>query len=97
MTRMCLLTEHQFYTAVAAPVGEEGLGTAESFFKSYLALPVVLAFWAIGYLWKRAGWLRTAQIDVDTGRRELDWDQIHADRARVASFPAWRRVLHFLF
>lgn len=84
----------QFYTAVAAPVGESGLNTAEGFFKVYLALPVVLFFWVIGYFWKRSGWLRTHQMDVDTGRRELDWDTINQYRAEVASWPAWRRTLH---
>ncbi|KYK55881.1 Amino-acid permease inda1 [Drechmeria coniospora] len=84
----------QFYTAIAAPIGKEGLGTVESFFKSYLAFPVVILFWIIGYAWKRTGWLRTAQMDVDTGRRELDWDEIRAYRETVASWPAWRRILH---
>lgn len=60
---------------------------------NYLAAPVVLFFWAIGYLWKRAGWLRTSQMDVDTGRRELDWEAINAYRAHVATWPAWRRFL----
>jgi amino acid transporter len=36
-------------------------------------------------------------MDVDTGRRDLDWDQIHAERARVAGMPAWRRLIHILF
>ncbi|POR37109.1 Amino-acid permease inda1 [Tolypocladium paradoxum] len=87
----------QFYTAIAAPPGQPGLGTAENFFKQYLAFPVVIAFWIFGYVWKREGWIRTEQMDVDTGRRELDWDEIRAYRERVASWPAWRRVLHMLF
>jgi amino acid transporter len=70
---------------------------AEGFFKAYLALPVVLFFWAAGYLWKRTGWLRTSQIDVDTGRRPIDWEAIHATRAEVAAYPAWRRIIHILF
>jgi len=87
----------QFYTAIVAPPGESGMGTVEGFFKSYLALPVVMFFWACGYAWKREGWLRTAQMDVDTGRRELDWDEINAHRAKIASYPAWRRMLHVMF
>lgn len=70
------------------------MGTAESFFKQYLAFPIVMLFWAIGYLWKRTGWLSVAQIDVDTGRREHDWDEINAYKAKVAAWPAWRRALH---
>jgi amino acid transporter len=91
------LTCRQFYTAVAAPIGESGLGTAEGFFKSYLALPVVILFWIIGYLWKRTGWLRTSQIDVDTGRRPVDWDEINGFRAKLAAQPAWKRILHHVF
>lgn len=86
----------QFFVAIAPPFQTE-LGTAEDFFKAYLALPVVLLFWAIGYLWKREGWLRVDQIDLDTGRREHDWDTINAYRARVAKWPAWRRVLSKIF
>lgn len=75
----------------------DGVGTAKGFFQSYLACPVILFFWAVGYLWKREGVLRLSQIDVDTGRRELDWDDINAYRAQIASYPAWRRLLNKLF
>jgi amino acid transporter len=73
------------------------MGTAESFFKSYLALPVVILFWIVGFLWKRQGWLRTTNIDVDTGRREHDWDTINAYRERVKAMPKWRRAIHAVF
>ncbi|KAF2707179.1 amino-acid permease inda1 [Pleomassaria siparia CBS 279.74] len=82
----------QFYTAIS-PIGSN-VGTAEDFFISYLALPVVILFWVIGYLWKGKAWLRTASMDVDTGRRELDWDLINAERAEMATWPAWKRFYH---
>lgn len=87
-----MLTEEQFYTAIAPP-GTSELNGVEGFFKSYLALPVVILFWVGGFAWKRTGWLRTSQMDVDTGRRELDWDEIHAYRAKIAAMPAWRRAI----
>lgn len=87
----------QFYTAVAAPIGFSGLGTATSFFQSYLAFFVVLLFWAVGYAWKREGWLKISQIDIDTGRRELDMEEIRRDKAKIAAYPAWRRILNMLF
>lgn len=87
----------QFYTAITAPPGHSGMGTVENFFKQYLAFPVVILFWIVGYVWKREGWLRTEKMDVDTGRRELDWDEIRAYRELVASWPAWRRILHMVF
>ncbi|KPM41203.1 Amino-acid permease inda1 [Neonectria ditissima] len=84
----------QFYTAIIAGPGKPGMGTVEGFFKSYLAFPVVLFFWLVGYLWKREGFLGTAKIDVDTGRREHDWDEINAYRALIASYPKWRQFLN---
>ncbi|RCI09367.1 hypothetical protein L249_3760 [Ophiocordyceps polyrhachis-furcata BCC 54312] len=86
----------QFYTAIA-PVGKPGFNTVEGFFKDWLAFPVVMAFWLLGFLWKRSGWLRIDQIDVDTGRRELDWDEVRAYREHVQRLPSWRRALHKLF
>jgi amino acid transporter len=89
----------QFYTAVS-PLGlEEGkkVGTVEDFFYVYLAFFCVIVFWIIGFAWKRQGWLRTSQMDVDTGRRELDWDLINAERAERATWPQWRRVLSHIF
>ncbi|KAM0282029.1 hypothetical protein ACHAQH_003235 [Verticillium albo-atrum] len=83
----------QFYTAIAPP-GQSALNDAEGFFKSYLALPVVLIFWICGFLWKRTGWLRTSQMDVDTGRRDLDWEAIRAYREHQRSLPKWRQILN---
>lgn len=85
----------QFYVAICPPTG--GFNDAAGFFQVYLALPVVLAFWAGGYLWKREGWLRTSQIDVDTGRRELNWEEINAYKAEIAAMPTWRRWVHRVF
>ena len=58
---------------------------------------VVILFWIVGYFWKRTGWLRTSQIDVDAGRRELDWDYINAERAKLATLPTWKRTLARMF
>lgn len=89
------LTAEQFYIAVW-PIGG-GTNDAYGFFLSYLALPVVIVFWIAGFLWKRQGWLRTAQIDVDTGRRPVDWPAINAHKAYIASRPFYVRIFHILF
>ncbi|KIW69459.1 hypothetical protein PV04_05335 [Phialophora macrospora] len=86
----------QFFVAIAPPFTSD-LASAEDFFKAYLALPVVLFFWAVGYLWKRQGFLRLDQIDLDSGRREHDWDTINAYRAKVATWPWWRKALSMIF
>jgi len=95
---LCILVlMAQFYTALAAPPGHPGVGTAENFFKQFLAAPVVICFWAFGYLWKRTSWLRTKDMDINTNRREIDWDEISRYRTEVASWPPWRRVFHAVF
>ncbi|TVY81157.1 Amino-acid permease inda1 [Lachnellula suecica] len=87
----------QFYTALY-PLGNGGkIGTAESFFKSYLALPVVIFFWFCGYCWKRTGFLRTSEIDVNSGRRPVNWDVIAQNKAEIAAYPAWKRIYYVLF
>jgi len=85
----------QFYVAIFPPGG--GTSDAEGFFKSYLALPVVILFWIGGFMWKRSGWLRTHQMDVDTGRREVDWETIRATREKLATYSAPRRIFHAMF
>ncbi|KAK3387792.1 amino acid permease-domain-containing protein [Podospora didyma] len=85
----------QLYVAIC-PVGKD-YNDAEGFFMSYLALPVVLFFWVCGYAWKRTGWLRVDQIDLDTGRRELPWDEINAYRASIEAMPKWKRIYHLIF
>ncbi|KAH7243631.1 amino acid permease-domain-containing protein [Fusarium redolens] len=87
----------QFYVAIVAPVGESGMGTVEDFFMQYLGLPIVLAFWAGGYLWKRTSWISIEKIDIDTGRREHDWEAINAWRTELATFPWWKRLRYTLF
>jgi len=80
------------YSSLAPPDGSSP--SAESFFINCLAIPVVMFFWVIGFFWKKTGWLRTDQIDVDSNRRELDWDAINAFRQEQATWPAWRRVAY---
>ncbi|EEH35018.1 amino-acid permease inda1 [Paracoccidioides lutzii Pb01] len=80
----------QFYVAVAPR-------NAEAFFKSYLAAPIVLCFWVCGYFWRGKGWLKISQIDVDSGRREIDWEEHNRVQERIRNSPIWVRVYHKLF
>ena len=85
----------QFYVAVW-PIGG-GVNNAEGFFKSYLAAPVVILFWFIGFGWKRKGWLRTSQIDVDSGRREIDWEAHHAEQEKRRNAGIFMKIVYFMF
>lgn len=74
---------------------------AETFFKTYLAVPVVILFYICHKFWKK-NWklyIRAKDIDIDTGRRELDLDvlrqEIAEERAYIASKPIYYRVYNF--
>ncbi|CAG7558311.1 unnamed protein product [Fusarium equiseti] len=95
LTLIVIVLIAQFYTAMTNIDGS--LGTAEGFFQSYLAMPVVIFFYIVGYIWKREGWRKVSEIDLDTGRREHDWVAINAYRENLANGPAWKRVMHHLF
>jgi amino acid transporter len=97
-----MLIYFQFYVSISpitAP-GDPPLNAkqrAESFFKSYLAMPVVLVFFICGFLWKGSGFLSISDVDVDTGRRSFDWDKIHKRREEIAKKNAVRRFLNLVF
>ena len=95
LTLIILVLIAQFYTAVS-PLGKN-VGTAEEFFYVYLAFFVVLFFYICGVAWKRKSWLRTSQMDVDSGRRELDWDYINKERAERATWSPAKRFISHIF
>ncbi|KAI0189884.1 amino acid permease/ SLC12A domain-containing protein [Astrocystis sublimbata] len=90
-----LVLAAQFYIAIS-PIGVH-IGDAESFFKSYLAAPIVIVFFLCGFLWNGKSFLKIRDVDVDTGRREHDWDEINAYRRHLATLPAWKRILNKMF
>ncbi|KIV96965.1 hypothetical protein PV10_00775 [Exophiala mesophila] len=86
-----------FYVSIF-PAGNEGeMNDAAGFFKSYLAAFVVAFFWGCGYLWKRTGWLKTSQIDVDSGRREIDWEAHRAAVEKRRNAGPFMKVIYFMF
>lgn len=90
----------QMYVAIW-PVGggPDGgpVNDAKGFFMSCLAFPVVVAFWVVGYIWKRPAFLTIDKIDLDSGRREIDWElhrQMEEKRARAGIFM---KIIYKLF
>jgi len=90
----------QFYTALF-PIGGMSPDAGEAvqtFFKAYLAFPVVLIFWAGGYLWKRELPKRAHEIDLDTGRKSwLTAEQMNEYRAERRNAPFHIRLYRMLF
>ncbi|KAL3422966.1 amino acid permease [Phlyctema vagabunda] len=96
---MCLIA--QFYVALF-PIGGTPTGGVEAFFESYLAAPFVLACF-IGYkIYERTFkfGVNLSEIDIDAGRRELDFaglrQELDDERAMKASWPAWKRWWDFI-
>ncbi|KAK6463705.1 general amino acid permease [Scheffersomyces coipomensis] len=88
----------QFWIALF-PLG--GSPNVSDFFMAYLGFPVVIVFYVFHKLWKRQWriFIRAKDIDIDTGRRELDLDilrqEIAEEKAYIASRPFYFRVWNF--
>ncbi|KAM3163079.1 General amino-acid permease GAP1 [Lachancea thermotolerans] len=94
---ICLVFIAQFWIAVW-PMG--GTPNASDFFQAYLSVVVVLFFYLAHKLYTR-NWTfakRAKDIDIDTGRRELDLDalkqEIAEEKLRLSTKPWWYRVYH---
>ncbi|CAH2354377.1 general amino-acid permease Gap2p [[Candida] railenensis] len=88
----------QFYIALF-PIGGEP--NASDFFQSYLSFPIILVFYGAHKLWTR-NWtlyVRARDIDLDTGRRELDLDvlkqELLEEKEILAGKPFYKRWWHF--
>lgn len=89
----------QFYIAIFPIGGTEGPGdAAQSFFLAYLAFPILIFFYIIGFLWKRQGPKRASEIDLVTGRKCFETaEELNAWRARTKDWPMWKRIVQKLF
>ncbi|KAG8905466.1 hypothetical protein FRB99_008907 [Tulasnella sp. 403] len=68
----------QLYVAISPVVGR---ATADSFFKTVLAIPVVIIMYIAGYIWKRETFKRAHEIDLVTGRKVWDTaEELNAER-----------------
>lgn len=73
------------------------MNNAKGFFKTYLAVPVVILFWLCAHIWKGKGWLKLRDIDVDAGRREIDWEAHNRVMEKRRTASPWMRIVYFLF
>lgn len=89
----------QFYIAVF-PIGGTASGgeAAETFFLSYLAFPILIGFYIIGYAWKRSGPKKASEIDLVTGRKcWLTAEELNAYRQARNDLPFFKRIITKLF
>ncbi|KAG5637064.1 hypothetical protein H0H81_005945 [Sphagnurus paluster] len=97
---LVLVLISQFYIALW-PIGDanrSGTKIAEDFFSSFLAAPVLILFWCIGYAWKRTLPKRISEIDLDTGRKSwLTVEEMREWRAERARAPFHVRLVEYCY
>ena len=88
----------QFWTGFA-PVGYEKMTRRQitvNFFQAYMAAPIVIAFYVPYKLYYRTSVVRSHNMDLHSGIRELNLAELIAEeRAERASWPAWKRTYKF--
>jgi amino acid transporter len=94
----CLVLIAQFWTAFA-PIGYADMTASEktiNFFQAYLAAPIVIAFYVPYKLIYRTPFVRSFNMDLHSGIRELNLAELIAEeRAERASWPAWKKAYKF--
>lgn len=95
LTLNVLVLIAQFWTAVW-PIGYKETSAsdrAQDFFLSYLAFPVVLMCYIPYKIIYKTPFMKAADMDLVTGRRELDTPAlIEEDRLALARLPRWKRI-----
>ncbi|ODQ81164.1 hypothetical protein BABINDRAFT_6992 [Babjeviella inositovora NRRL Y-12698] len=93
-----LILAAQFWIALF-PLGKKP--NASGFFAAYLAMPVILGFYVAHKIWSK-NWklyIRWEDMDIDTGRRDLDLDllkqELASEKAALAAKPWYYRVYRF--
>ncbi|KAK2755490.1 glyceraldehyde-3-phosphate dehydrogenase 1 [Arachnomyces sp. PD_36] len=94
----CIVLIAQFWTGFA-PVGYADMTTGElieNFFGVYLAAPIVVLFY-LGYkFWFKTPFVRSMDMDLVTGRRDLDVAHLIAEeKAEQANWPKWKKLYKF--
>ena len=65
----------------------------ENWFEAYLAAPIVIIMFLAFKIIKKTRFRRLSEIDIDSGKRELDLPAILAEeRAEQAKWPMWKKI-----
>ena len=68
----------------------------QNFFLQYLAVPIVLVMWLGHKLWFRTTYVRLADMDIDTGRREFNLTLLVAqEQEEKLYWPRWKKMYKF--
>ncbi|KAJ5952478.1 general amino acid permease Gap1-Penicillium chrysogenum [Penicillium vulpinum] len=94
----CLVLIAQFWVGFA-PIGYGEMSPGEianSFFSVYLAAPVVLVCYIVYKIMYKTKFVRTSEVDLVTGRRDLDIQHlIEQEMAEQKQWPKWKKAYKF--
>ncbi|EON66748.1 hypothetical protein W97_05994 [Coniosporium apollinis CBS 100218] len=94
----CLVLVAQFWTGLA-PIGYGEMTSGErteNWFAVYLAAPIVIACYLVYKIWYKTPFVRSHNMDLHTGIRELNLAELIAEeRAEQAAWPKWKRIYKF--
>ncbi|KAI1387056.1 amino acid permease [Hypoxylon trugodes] len=89
----------QFWVG-AWPVGwqeQSAAQLANNFFLQYTAAPVVILFYVAHRLYTRTSFIKTADMDIDTGRRDFNLPILLAQEAEERrGWPRWKKIYKLL-
>lgn len=99
LTMNILILIAQFWTGFS-PIGYENDSTTYligNFFQAYLCAPVVLVFFIFYKVWKRSNYVKLRDVDLYTGKRELNVKALVAmEKEERRSWAKWKRIYKFL-
>lgn len=94
----CLVLIAQFWTGFSpvTPFGGEPITGASaltrSFFEAYICVPIVLIFYVVYKLWMKTRIMRSHDMDLLTGRRDLNRTELVAEEEiERRGWPRWKR------
>lgn len=89
----------QFWVGFA-PVGWESMSGSEiaiNFFQAYLAAPLVLVCYLGHKLWSNSKIVRTKEMDLHTGKRDINIKSLLAEEKEDRlTWPRWKKIYKFL-
>ncbi len=95
----CLVLVAQFWTGFA-PINygeDDSTEIANNFFQAYLAAPIVIVCYITYKLWFKTKIMRSRDMDLHSGRRDLDLTYLVAEeKAERESWPKWKKVYKFM-
>lgn len=76
---------------------EGAANLTKNFFQAYLAVPVLLTFYFSYKIYRRTPFMRSKDMDLQTGVRELNLQELLAEEeVEKAAWPKWKKTYKFL-